>query len=168
MASPTARGCSDLSRGRRRIARSWHELGSTRAVLLVQLPPSLARDDQRLDYFLGCMPDWVRVAVEFRHASWVHDDVFQLLERHQAAYCVMSGADLPCVLRATADFVYVRLHGPDQHSLYGGSYSDGDLLWWRDRLREWEAAGKDVYAYFNNDGHANAVRNALRLREMID
>jgi len=46
-----------------RISRCWHELGDKRAVLLVQLPPDMARDDARLDYFLGAMPDWVRVAV---------------------------------------------------------------------------------------------------------
>jgi uncharacterized protein YecE (DUF72 family) len=151
----------------RRISRSWHELGDARAALLVQLPPTLPRDDQRLDYFLRCLPERLRIAVEFRHSTWNHEDVFHLLERHSAAYCVMSGAALPCILRATTDFVYVRLHGPDRHYLYGGSYSDTDLAWWRDRIREWASTGKDVYAYFNNDGHANAVRNALRLREML-
>jgi uncharacterized protein YecE (DUF72 family) len=150
-----------------RISRGWHELGDKRAVLLVQLPPTLTRDDERLDYFLRCMPDWIRIAVELRDRSWQHEDVFQLLERHKAAYCVMSGAGLPCILRATADFVYVRLHGPDQHNLYGGSYSGTDLRWWRDRVREWASTGKDVHAYFNNDGDANAVRNALRLRDLL-
>ncbi|MGX7678560.1 DUF72 domain-containing protein [Jatrophihabitans sp. DSM 45814] len=150
-----------------RISRAWHELGATRAVLLVQLPPTLARDDARLDYFLRRVPDWLRIAVEFRHRSWNHEDVFHLLERHNTAYCVMSGAALPCILRVTTNFVYVRLHGPDEHYLYGGSYCDADLAWWRDRLREWESTGKDVYAYFNNDGNANAVRNALRLNEML-
>ena len=41
---------------------------------------------------------------------------------HRAAHCVMSGAGLPCVLRATTDFAYVRMHGPDHHHLYAGSY----------------------------------------------
>jgi uncharacterized protein YecE (DUF72 family) len=150
-----------------RIARGWHELGDKRAVLVVQVPPTLARDDRRLDYFLGCVPAWIRVAVELRHPSWNHPDIFGILERHGAAYCVMSGAGLPCILRATADFVYVRLHGPDHQYLYGGSYSDADLSWWRDRIREWSTAGRDVYAYFNNDGDANAVRNALRLRDLL-
>ena len=86
----------------------WHELGDKRAVLLVQLPPSLPRDDTRLAYFLGLVPGWVRVAVEFRHPSWHCEEIFALLEEHRAAYCVMSGADLPCVLRATTDFVYLR------------------------------------------------------------
>ena len=77
----------------------------------------------------------MRVAVEFRHPSWHDEAVFALLERHGAAYCVMSGAGLPCVLRATAPFVYVRLHGPDPDHLYAGSYSDDDLRWWADRDR---------------------------------
>jgi len=83
------------------------------------------------------------------------------------AYCVMSGANLPCILRATAPFVYVRLHGPDRQHLYAGSYSDDDLRWWADRLREWQGQGLDVFAYFNNDGGGNAVHNALTLRRFL-
>ncbi|MGY1824038.1 DUF72 domain-containing protein [Geodermatophilus sp. SYSU D00079] len=150
-----------------RLVACWHELGDRRAVLLVQLHPAHQRDDERLRYFLGLLPDWMRVAVEFRHPSWHTDEVFGLLERHGAAYCVMSGAGLPCVLRATAPFVYLRLHGPDDTHLYAGSYPDADLHWWADRVREWERAGRDVYAYFNNDGYGHAVRNAETLRGLV-
>jgi uncharacterized protein YecE (DUF72 family) len=150
-----------------RVSGCWHELGDRRGVLLVQLPPGQVRDDARLDYFLGRLPWWMRAAVELRHPSWVDDAVFELLRRHGAAYCVMSGAGLPCVLRATAPFVYVRLHGPDPHWLYAGSYSDDDLRWWAERVREWEAMGQDVYVYFNNDGEGHAVRNALTLRHLL-
>jgi uncharacterized protein YecE (DUF72 family) len=151
-----------------RISAGWHELGHARAMLLVQLHPNHERDDARLDYFLGRIPDWIPVAVEFRHPSWHTDEVFGLLERHGAAYCVMSGAALPCILRATARQVYVRLHGPDTGSLYAGSYSDADMAWWADRIREWEAGGHEVYAYFNNDGGGNAVRNAWTLRRFLE
>jgi uncharacterized protein YecE (DUF72 family) len=150
-----------------RIAAGWHELGARRAVLLVQLGPAQERDDARLDFFLGRLPPWIEVSVELRHPSWYHDDVFDLLERHGAASCVMSGAHLPCVLRATAPFVYVRLHGPDHEHLYAGSYSDADLGWWADRIREWAGGGRDVFAYFNNDGGGNAVRNAGTLRALL-
>lgn len=150
-----------------RIASGWHELGDKRAVLLVQLPPALPRDDARLAYFLRLVPPWIRVAVEFRHPSWHDQEIFALLAEHRAAYCVLSGANLPCVLRATTDFVYLRLHGPDHHQLYAGSYPDTDLRWWASRIREWTAAGHDVFAYFNNDGHANAVRNARTLRGLL-
>jgi uncharacterized protein YecE (DUF72 family) len=104
--------------------------------------------------------------VEFRHPSWHDEAVFALLEQHGAAYCVMSGARLPCVLRATAGHVYVRMHGPDPEHLYAGSYSDADLWWWSERLREWGAAGHEVFVYFNNDGAGHAVRNADTLRAM--
>lgn len=150
-----------------RIAGALHELGPRREALLVQLRPDHERDDARLDWFLGSLPDWVRVAVELRHPSWLDDEVFAILERHRAAYVVMSGANLPCVLRATAPLVYVRLHGPDHEHLYGGSYSDDDLRWWADRIREWSDGGRDVLAYFNNDGEGNAVRNARTLRAML-
>ncbi|MFJ4029451.1 DUF72 domain-containing protein [Paenarthrobacter sp. NPDC089989] len=150
-----------------RIARCWHELGDKRAVLLAQLPPDFARDDARLDYFLTAVPHWIRVSVEFRHESWNHPDVYAILERHQAAYCIMSGANLPCILNATAPFVYIRLHGPDHQHLYGGSYSGDDMHWWADRIREWTGTGRDVFAYFNNDGGGNAVRNADTLRGLL-
>jgi len=150
-----------------RMATGWHELADRRGVLLVQLAPRHTRDDARLEYFLARLPDWVRVAVELRHPSWHAEPVYALLERHHAAYCVMSGANLPCVLRATAPFVYVRLHGPDHHHLYGGSYSDDDLRWWAERVREWDGSGRDVYVYFNNDGNGYAVHNAGSLRAML-
>ena len=78
-----------------------------------------------------------------------------------------AGARLPCILRATTAFVYVRLHGPDTRHLYAGSYPDQDLLWWAQRIREWSAAGRDVFVYFNNDGEGNALRNAAALKAMV-
>jgi len=165
-----------LSHGRRlhrpepwtpRLAGCWHELADRRGVLLVQLPPDQDRDDDRLDHFLRGLPAWMQVAVELRHPSWIADPVFELLGRHRATYVVMSGARLPCILRATAPAVYVRLHGPDHDHLYGGSYSEADLHWWADRIREWRQQHHEVYAYFNNDGHGYAVTNARRLRALV-
>jgi uncharacterized protein YecE (DUF72 family) len=150
-----------------RIATCWHELGDKRAVLLVQLGPGQQRDDARLEYFLELVPDSIRTAVEFRHPSWHDDKVFEILERRGVAYCVMSGARLPCLLRATAPFVYLRLHGPDPDHLYAGSYSRDSLAWWADRIREWTGQGREVYAYFNNDGAGNAVRDAETLRQLL-
>ena len=79
----------------------------------------------------------------------------------------MSGAHLPCMLRATAPFVFVRLHGPSHGHLYAGSYSEADLQWWAARIREWLDHGLEVWAYFNNDGHGHAVRNAQRLDQLV-
>lgn len=150
-----------------RIGIGLGKLGTRRGVLLVQLSPQLAYDYARLDYFLAHVPAGLRIACEFRHPTWHQEPVFALLERYGAAYCVMSGAGLPCVLRATAPFVYVRLHGPDHHHLYAGAYSDDDLRWWAGRIGEWADHGRDVFVYFNNDGGGNAVRNADTLRHFV-
>ena len=150
-----------------RFERSWHLLGDRHGVLLVQLHPGHQRDDARLDSFLRCVPASIRVAVELRHPSWNDPAVFQLLERRGAAYVVMSGAGLACVPRATADLVYVRMHGPDQDAIYAGCYSNDELRRWADRITEWDGAGKDVWMYFNNDLGGHAVRNALLLRELL-
>lgn len=150
-----------------RIVAGLHELRDRRGPLLVQLPPDQPRDLPRLAYFLARLPPWLRVTCEFRHLSWHDAETFALLEDHGASYCVMSGAGLPCILRATSQIVYVRLHGPDRQHLYAGSYPDNDLHWWAARLREWAAQGRTVYAYFNNDGGGNAVRDSFRLRALL-
>lgn len=150
-----------------RIKACWHELADKRAVLLVQLSPNFPFDYERLHYFLQLIPSWIQTSVEFRHSSWHQEAVFELLKQYKAAYCIMSGAHLPCVLQATALFVYVRMHGPDRQHLYGGSYGDDDLHWWADRINEWKMQGKDVFVYFNNDGGGNAVRNATRLKSIL-
>jgi uncharacterized protein YecE (DUF72 family) len=150
-----------------RIERGLAHLGGKRGVLLIQLAPQFAYDHPRLAYFLDRLPGELRTAIEFRHPSWHNEAVFELLQHHNVAYCVMSGANLPCILRTTASFVYVRFHGPDPHHLYGGFYSDDDLRWWTDRIREWTGQGKAVFAYFNNDGGGNAVRNAMTLKHFL-
>lgn len=60
-----------------------------------------------------------------------------------------------------------KLHRPEEHWLYCGSYSDESLGWWAERIREWTWQGHSVHAYFNNDGDGNAVRNARTLKWML-
>lgn len=150
-----------------RFERCWQTLGDRRGVLLVQLHPEQRRDDERLDSFLASMPAWIRVAVELRHPSWNDATVYALLERRNAAYVVMSGAGLPCIPRATTDFVYIRMHGPDPDSMYAGSYPDDELRRWAERIAGWDGEGRDVWMYFNNDPHGHAVRNALLLKDLL-
>jgi uncharacterized protein YecE (DUF72 family) len=150
-----------------RFERCWKALGDRTEALLVQLHPELERDDARLDHFLGIMPRSIPVAMELRHPSWNDPAVFSLLERHRAAYVVMSGAGLTCVPRATSDLAYVRMHGSAQDPLYSGSYSDDELREWADRAMAWHDEGKRVDVYFNNDLGGHAVRNACRLKDLV-
>lgn len=150
-----------------RFGRAWQALGNRREALLVQLHPELERDDERLEHFLGLMPKRIAVAMELRHPSWDDPAVYAILERHGAAYVVMSGAGLQCVPRATSDLVYIRMHGPDQNSMYAGSYPDDELRTWADRVLAWHEEGRRVLVYFNNDLGGHAVRNARNLKELV-
>lgn len=150
-----------------RFERCWTALGERREALLVQLHPDQERDDERVEHFLKCMPDWIPVAMELRHRSWDDPAVYAMLERYNATYVVMSGLGLPCVPRATSDLVYVRMHGPEPASKYTGSYTDDDLRWWADRIKTWDAQGRNVDVYFNNDLGGHAVRNARKLKELV-
>lgn len=135
-------------------------LGPALGPNLVQLPPRWKRNTERLDEFLTIAPRDIRWAVEVRDASWLHDDVFAVLERHGAALCIH---DLlpghPWLL--TAAWTFVRFHGPAANlQPYRGRYG-GQRLWRSARkLNNWLAAGVDLYAYFNNDYDGHAVSDA--------
>ncbi|QVI29568.1 DUF72 domain-containing protein [Mycolicibacterium neoaurum] len=150
-----------------RIAAGWDALGNRRAALLVQLHPAQQRDDERLDHFLSAVPDLIPVAMELRHPSWDDPAVYDLLRGHGAAYVVMRGPGLPCVVTATAGLAYLRLHGPGEEAMYSGSYDTEELRRWAREIRAWDAEGRDVLVYFNNDLGGHAVRNAQELRDML-
>ena len=105
--------------------------------------------------------------MELRHPSWDDPAVYDLLRGHGAAYVVMSGPGLPCVVTATAGLAYLRLHGPGEEAMYSGSYDTEELRRWAREIRAWDAEGRDVLVYFNNDLGGHAVRNAQELRSML-
>lgn len=145
-------------------------LGTHLGPTLVQLPPRWRRNVARLDEFLAAAAPTrhgQRWAVELRDRSWLDDDVFATLQRHDTALCVHDLlADHPFVM--TTDWTYVRFHGPDALARpYHDSYGDARLAVWAERLAALATDGNDSYAYFNNDWHGAAVRDALALREAL-
>jgi uncharacterized protein YecE (DUF72 family) len=149
-----------------RMAAGLKHLRGAMGVWLFQLPPHFPVDLERLEHTLGLIPAGFKTAFEFRHPSWHTEPVLAILERHRAAYCVVSGLGQPCLLRATAPFVYVRFHGPDDRR-YHGSYPDEALQEWASRLRTWSDEGREVFSYFNNDVGGHAVHNAETLQKLI-
>lgn len=135
-------------------------------VILWQLPPSLHKDVERLERFLSTLPHKVRHAVEFRHESWWDEEVAAALERHKAAFVAISHPTLPDTWFTTTDFLYVRLHGIERQ-LYRYDYTDVELAEWVERLKP-DLAGRTLYAFFNNDYEANAPRNALTFRKLLE
>jgi uncharacterized protein YecE (DUF72 family) len=140
-------------------------LGERLGPILYQLPPFWKCNLDRLRNFSDMLPGDLRHVFEFRHASWLSEAVFTLLQKHRAGMCIVSLPDFPCLLRSTAPFVYIRLHGAE--AVYGSCYSEGELQWWAEQILGFLEDGKDVYAYFNNDAFGYAVQNALRLKEIL-
>jgi uncharacterized protein YecE (DUF72 family) len=146
-----------------RAARLGDHLGPT----LVQLPPRWRRNTARLDEFLAVVPTTTRWAVEVRDPSWLHDDTYEVLRRHDVALCIHDLlADHPFLL--TTNWTYIRFHGPNAiEQPYRGAYGIRRLRPWASRLTRELDAGHDVYCYFNNDYDGHAVTDAQWLRAAL-
>ena len=139
-------------------------LGEHYGPALVQLPPQLRRNDERLAAFLKLLPPG-RVTVEFRHPSWYEPAVFDLLRSFDAALCISDHQSAPSPWEVTASWVYVRGHGPGGR--YHGRYGEDALRGWAERIRAWRGEDRDVYAYFDNDIKSAAPFDAEALKARL-
>ena len=139
-------------------------LGKKLGPILFQLPPRWGINVTRLEEFLIVLPKKYRFAFEFRDKSWFDQTIYDLLSQHHAAFCLyhLAGRWAPAIV--TADFVYIRLHGPE--SPYQGEYDDKTLLNLAKKCVKWSFEGNDVYCYFDNAQKGYAVRNAMKLKQM--
>ena len=141
-------------------------LGEKLGPILFQLPPRWRLDMDRLAAFLAALPAGHRYAFELRDPSWHALAVYQLLAEHGVAHCIYDLGGYQSPLEITADFAYVRLHGPG--GAYQGSYSAETLAAWAARIAAWRERLRAVYVYFDNDEAGCAVRNALDLRSLVE
>lgn len=158
------RKIGDVSAEVERFVERVRPLGTKLGPLLWQLPPFLERDVDRLARFCNALPAELRHAIEFRNESWLHAEVFALLRERDVAAVHVSGDLLKTDMTVTADFVYIRFHGTTR---YHGSYSEPQLDPWAGFVRRQLAAGRDCYAYFNNDIEGHAPVDARRLLGML-
>jgi len=132
--------------------------------ILFQLPPMFKANVERLDEFLGQLPKGMRYVFEFRNTDWYNPEVYNVLRKHNTAFCIYDLAGHQSPMTVTADFVYWRLHGPGEK--YQGSYSDDALTEIAKTCKNW-LKNKDVFVYFDNDEKGFAAFNAIRLKELI-
>lgn len=133
--------------------------------ILFQLPPNWHMNPERLDSFIRTLPRLYGYAFEFRDTSWFDPAVYEILEKHNNAFCIyeIGGQSSPRI--ATANFVYIRLHGPE--GPYQGQYSPDALAEWADSLSAWTKEGKEVFCYFDNDEAGYAPQDAMSLEDMV-
>lgn len=148
-----------------RFFRAIEPLEDKLGPILFQLPPRWRVNVKRLDSFLSALPSDRRYAFELRDESWQCPETLALLARHNAAFCIFDLAGHQTAFEITADFAYIRLHGPD--GAYRGSYSERALAEWSRRIDEWRNSGRDCYCYFDNDEGGYAFENAVRLKDIL-
>ncbi|MGA2135559.1 MAG: DUF72 domain-containing protein [Bryobacteraceae bacterium] len=131
--------------------RSARRLGP----ILFQLPPQMKCDVPLLAAFLENLPADLRYAFEFRHPSWLVDEVYRLLERRNISLCVAESEKLEVPEVITADFVYYRLRKPE--------YTAEDVAAIAGRARALLEAGKDLFLMFKHEDTPEGALNAERV-----
>lgn len=154
------------------ILTSTQILTNKLGAIVIQLPPSLQFDLEKLAAFCAYFKAQIRaqpfhfdVAIEFRNKSWFTEEVYALLSGHNVALVAGQSSRYPEVRHVTADFDYIRMHGPEK--LFASKYSHEQLEDWGGYIRSISPDVKKVYIYFNNDFHGYALENAKELADML-
>ena len=140
-------------------------LGAKLGPILFQLPPRWSCDVERLGAFLESLPSIHRYTFEFRDPTWHDPAVYHTLRRYNAAFCMYELDAFESPHELTADFAYVRLHGPGRK--YQGDYSSKQLRDWANRIGEWRKELHAIYVYFDNDQAGYAAKNAEELKDLV-
>jgi uncharacterized protein YecE (DUF72 family) len=140
------------------LLRTASTLGPKLGPILFQLPPNLKKDVPRLKDFFLTLPERRRVAFEFRHASWLDDETFDVLRAESAALCVADTGEEPVIpLVATTDWGYLRLRRED--------FSDSELSEWAKRIQAqpWQ----DAYVFMKHEEEGRGPKLAAKLTELL-
>jgi uncharacterized protein YecE (DUF72 family) len=138
--------------------------------ILVQLPPLLAYHYDKTAYFFDVLKRQYahyQFALEIRHRSWLEEEPIALMKQYNIAFVISHSKDrFPYAEYITASHVYVRFHGPE--ALYASPYTNEQLQYYSQQFLNWKKAGKQVYAFFNNDVNGHAFRDAQKLIDLVN
>lgn len=134
--------------------------------VLFQFPPHFSFNAEKLGNFINVLPNDYRYAFEFRDPNWFNDLTYDFLKDNNLAFCIYYLGKDESPKQVTSDFVYIRFHG--SNSLGSGEYSEDRLKEFAENIKNYRNQGKDIYCYFNNDEAGFAVKNAKKLRELLE
>jgi uncharacterized protein YecE (DUF72 family) len=134
------RNCAELVRSFCAVAGT---LGDKLGALLFQLPPNSKKDLAVLDAFLAELPPKVCAAFEFRHQSWLDEEVFERLARRNLAVCVADSEKMSTPVRITADYAYFRLRDE--------GYQRADIEQWGETIARETTSCREVFVYFKHE-----------------
>ncbi|MEO5717242.1 MAG: DUF72 domain-containing protein [Chthoniobacterales bacterium] len=134
------------------------QLGDRLGPILFQLPPSFKKDAEVLSSFLRELPA-VRASFEFRHASWLEEEIFALLRQHNVALCLADTKEMPAPTAITAHYGYLRLRRED--------YTGTDVTRWSEFVREQAAHWGEVFVYFKHEESGMGPKLATQMMEAL-
>jgi len=134
-------------------------LGPKLGPILFQLPPNFAKDLSRLGDLLVQLPPGLHCAFEFRHPSWLDEEVYARLRAANAALCLADSEQLHTPLVPTADWGYLRLRDE--------GYTPADLASWADTVRRLGAGWRETWIYFKHEESGTGPAFARALREQL-
>lgn len=139
--------------------RTAQTLGPKLGAVLFQLPPYFKKDLQVLDGFLGMLPADLCATFEFRHASWLDEEVYARLQARNLALCIADSEKSSTPLRLTADYAYFRLRDE--------GYTPDDVAKWAQNIRDHTAACREVYVYFKHEDEGKGPQFARMLLDEL-
>ncbi len=140
--------------------------GNKTGPILFQFPPHFSFNAERLGEFINILPKNQRYTFEFRDPNWFNDLTYEFLKDNNIAFCIYYMGETESPTQITSDFVYIRFHGAE--NLGAGGYSDEKLKEFAKNIKNYYDQGKEIFCYFNNDEAGYAVKNALKLKELIN
>jgi uncharacterized protein YecE (DUF72 family) len=118
-----------------------------------------------LEDFVQLLPEDLESVFEFRDPDWFQEEIREILERYGMIFCIHDKKNVGCPRWVTTNSVYLRFHGTEGN--YGGEYGKERLRSWAECIKAWLAEERAVYAYFNNDVSGYALKDAQRLKELL-
>lgn len=132
--------------------------------ILFQLPPNFHYSEDHLQKIINNLDNSFLNVVEFRHASWWNDEVYQKLAAKNITFCGMSHPTLPRDIISNAPLFYHRMHGEGQ--LYASNYEKPQLELLVKEIKSRKNLS-EAYIFFNNDIHTYAIFNAMEMLKMV-
>jgi uncharacterized protein YecE (DUF72 family) len=142
-----------------KLAKTLDLLGGKLGPVLFQLPPFFRQDLKTLESFLTQTVGVKKKVIEFRHESWLGDSTYQLLDKHEAGFCIAETEDMKPVLRVTGGLPYFRLRKD--------AYSAKEVSVWTEKIREIINGSDEAYVYLRHDETGENASYAMGLREKI-
>ena len=150
------RDCGDRVR---QFLETSASLGPKLGALLFQLPPNFKKDLTVFDAFLETFPPRVCAAFEFRHPSWLDEEVYGRLRARNLALCVADSEKLSTPVEITADYAYFRLRDE--------GYLADDIARWAETIAERTSACRDVFVYFKHEEEGKGPEFARMLMDHL-